>query len=238
MNQFYASCLALGLLLPLSAQAQRIEAVGVAGTFGISQTHAAQDRIEAGAFVIETQTDRARGDDTGNRLSAYARLGIGERGFFLQPELAYTKVLGNQYRITDHTRPTTQFPDTYYFSHWLRRWELAPLAGLHLGPRAYLLAGPVLTLNRREALGQPAGQYAFEELYQGLYESVRRVQVLGQLGFGVRLWRFDLGLRYEHSLTPYSRSFRYQNARYSYRQQTEQLIFSAGFLLYHRSHQQ
>ena len=235
MKQFYLSCLVL--LLPLAARAQRLEAVGVAGTFNVNQTHAAQDRIEAGAFLIETQTDQGRGDDTGNRLSAYARLGVGGRGFFLQPELAYTKVLGNQYRITDYSQGPTRFPNTYYFSHWLRRWELAPLAGLHLGPRAYLLAGPVLTLNRREALDQPAGQYAYQELYQGLYQSVRRVQVLGQLGVGLRLWRFDLGLRYEHSLTPYSQRFRYQHASYAYRQHTEQFILSASFLLYHRSHQ-
>lgn len=107
------------------------------------------------------------------------------------------------------------------------------LPGWHLGRWGYALAGPVLALNFRQQQSAAAGQ-SFEALYQALDGSVRRAQLLGQLGVGVQLWRFDLSARYEHSLTPYSRTLRYQGRGYDYRQHTEQLVFSLGFLLYER----
>jgi len=226
---------ALLLLAATTAPAQHLEAVGVGASFNISQTWARQRVIQAGPYTLQTHIDGSRLDDTGNRYSAYARIGFAAGQLFVQPEVAYTSVLGNQSSITYFSRPdiNLQYPDLAYLYPRIRRAEVAVLGGAHLSRRMYVLAGPVLAFNRRD---KPGYDPSFKpmELYNSLNRSVEKVQLLGQLGLGIQLWRFDLTARYEHSLTPYTKAFTYQQQAYAYRQRTGQAIFGLGFLLYDR----
>jgi hypothetical protein len=109
---YLAGLLGVGLL-PLAATAQQLEAAGGSAGFGLHQTQARPGQLEVARFSIDTQSDRARGDDTGNRYAGFARVGFGAKGFFVQPELAYTRGLGNQYHIVDYSRvtPDHRIPD-------------------------------------------------------------------------------------------------------------------------------
>ncbi|SHI89739.1 hypothetical protein SAMN02745146_1841 [Hymenobacter daecheongensis DSM 21074] len=223
------------LLLAIAAPAQRLEAVGVGASFNISQTWVRQRQIQVEQYSIRTDDDGSRLDDTGNRFSAFARIGLGTGKLFVQPELAYTSVLGNQSSITYFSRPDVNlvYPDVSYLYPRLRRTELALLGGLHLSRRFYVLAGPLLALNQREGnTHDPAFRPA--ELFNSLHRSVERVQVLGQLGVGLQLGRFDITARYERSLSPYTRAFDYNGRTYAYRQRTGQAIFGLGFLVFDR----
>jgi hypothetical protein len=213
-----------------SATAQRLEAVGVAASFNINQTWARQKSISAAEFTIRTDTEGSRLDDTGNRFSAYARVGVGAGRFFVQPELAYTSVLGQANSIFFASQPGSPFLNQYIIAPRLRRFELATLAGLRLGQKGYLLAGPVFAVNQREQSADTRSR--IEALAQGINNGVERVQLAAQVGVGIKVWRLDLNARYEHSLTPYTKGFVFDSQRYDYRQATSQLIFSLGYLLY------
>jgi hypothetical protein len=223
------------LLSALAARAQRLEAVGVGASFNISQTRARQRQILVEQYTIRTDDDGSRLDDTGNRYSAYARVGFGEGKVFVQPEVAYTSVLGNQTSITYFSKPdvNTQYPDVSVLYPRLRRAEVALLGGVHLSRRLYALGGLLLAVNEREKnIHDPL--YRPYELVNSLNRSVVRAQVLGQLGFGLQLGRFELQARYEHSLTPNTREFEYHGQTYAYRQRTGQALFGLGFLVYDR----
>ncbi|PIQ21128.1 MAG: hypothetical protein COW65_10950 [Cytophagales bacterium CG18_big_fil_WC_8_21_14_2_50_42_9] len=69
-------------------------------------------------------------------------------------------------------------------------------------------------------------------IYHSLYQSVKPVQVLAQVGIGVVVGRFDFNLRYEQGITPYTTEFEYEGNTYGYRQQIRQGLFTAGLLLY------
>ncbi|QJX45834.1 hypothetical protein HMJ29_02330 [Hymenobacter taeanensis] len=219
------SCALLsGLATMQSATAQHLQAVGVAGSFNINQTWAKQRELTLGSTTILTYTDNARQDDTGNRISAYARVGIGQGTFFVQPEVGYTKVLGNQYEV--------QFPrGTFYYAPWIRRLEVGALAGYHVTEKFYVVAGPVVARHEREKAISSSTE-SWVAAYNSLYASPERVQLLGQVGIGVQLWRFDVGARYEGSLTPYTRQLRFDNKLYAFRQNTTQYIVQVGFLLF------
>lgn len=58
--------------------------------------------------------------------------------------------------------------------------------------------------------------------------------MLGQVGVGFVAGRFDFQVRYEQSLTPYSRRFTYAGNTHGYRQEIRQGLFTAGFLLQNR----
>ncbi len=215
------AALALGLTLfgGSRAAAQRLEAVGVAASFNVAQTWVRQSRISAAEFTLRTDTDGSRLDDTGNRFSAYARVGVGAGRFFVQPELAYSSVLGQDISVGFRQRPDSPGDDNIStFKHRLRRLEAAPLAGWRFGQNAYLLAGPVVVVNLHERSGSPDTRSG--ELAAGLNGSVERVQLAAQAGIGVKLWRLDLNARFEHSLTPYTKAFLLDNQRYGYRQST------------------
>ncbi|SNC74970.1 Outer membrane protein beta-barrel domain-containing protein [Hymenobacter gelipurpurascens] len=216
-----------GTLVASATQAQHLQEVGVAGSFNVNQTWAKQRTLTLGSSTLYTDTDRARDDDTGNRASLYARVGLGKGSFFVQPEVAYTSVLGNQY--------TLEFPRGYFsYAHRIRRLEVAALAGYHLTDKFYLVAGPVLAVNKREKTVLN-GLESWQPAYTSLETSPEHVQLLGQLGMGVRLWRFDVGARYEHSLTPYTKHLRFDNQTYAYQQSTNQYILSVGFLLFDKN---
>lgn len=124
-------------------------------------------------------------------------------------------------------------PSFFTFGHQIRRWEAAALGGLHTGRRTYLLLGPVLAFNQREApLPVKSGFPASEAIFNSLFQSVEPVQLLVQAGIGVTLGRFDFNLRVEQSLTPYTRRFIFDGTTYRYEQQIRQGLFTAGFLLY------
>lgn len=228
--QFLGLCLSV---LPLAGQTQHLEAVGVGASFNISQTWAEPNRIQLGKYTFQTDDDNSRLDDTGNRYSLFARVGLGEKGVFVQPEVAYTSVLGNQSSITYYQMPNSPWPDIVYLYPRLQRLEVAALAGVHLGRRLYLLAGPVLA-RYRQPRRSSTGTTEIEALQSAIYGSSLRTQVLGQVGVGVQLGRFDLNARYERGLTPYSREFSFQNQTYAYRQRSGQALFTAGFLLHDR----
>ncbi len=82
---------ALLILLPFNAlQAQHLEAVGLSASFNISQTRSHESVIQIGNYTFLPSDDGSRTDDTGNRYSAFARLGFGAGRVFIQPEIAYT----------------------------------------------------------------------------------------------------------------------------------------------------
>ena len=128
------------------------------------------------------------------------------------------------------SRPSAPVPNLVIFTPRVRRFELAALAGMRLGKRGYLLAGPVLAYHLRQTYDDASAAYA--PLVQRLYNSVVPVQLLAQGGVGTTLWRFDASARYEHGLTPYTRKFTYAGQQYAYRQSTSQVILNLGFLLY------
>ncbi|TGE10333.1 hypothetical protein [Hymenobacter fodinae] len=223
-----SGALLAGLVPMFTAHAQQLQAVGVAGSFNINQTWATQRELTLGSTTVLTHTDQAREDDTGNRVSVYARVGLRQGRFFVQPEAAYTKVLGNQYEV--------QFPKgTFYYAPWIRRLEVGALAGYHITDKFYVVAGPVVARHEREKAISTSTE-SWVAAYNSLYASTERVQVLGQVGVGVQLWRFDLGFRCEGSLTPYTRQLRFDNNTYAYRQSTNQYIFQVGFLLFDSNH--
>lgn len=106
---------------------------------------------------------------------------------------------------------------------------------MHTGQRTYILAGPVLAFNQQESqLPVRKGYPASEAIYNSLFASVLPVQLLAQVGVGVTFGRFDFNLRFEQSLTPYSRRFTFDGTTYRYEQQLRQGLFTAGVLLYKR----
>ncbi|MDO7847882.1 outer membrane beta-barrel protein [Hymenobacter sp. M29] len=214
------------------AAAQRLQEAGVAASFSMGQTLARQTRLDVAQFQLQTDIDGSRLDDTGNRFSAYARVGLGVGRLFVQPEVAYSSVLGQAYGIAYYSQPTAPWPNLVIFTPRLQRFEVAALAGLRLGRRGYLLAGPVLAYNLRETYGPETGGEVYVPLVQSLYRSVRPVQLLAQAGIGMKIWRFDLNARYEHSLTPYTQRFTYAGQTYDYHQATSQVILNLGFLLF------
>ncbi len=240
---FFRCCLpvfvATGLLLP-AAQAQRVEVVGLAASFNISQSWLREPGLQLGAYQLRGNAG-ARFDDTGNRFSAYSRIRLGESAFFVQPELAYTSVLSSRYDLSypgdsgPPSAPGYQPPSSAPFGYRIRRAEVAVLAGWHLSPGFYVVAGPVLARQLREKV--TASQSSPDAVYGSLYNAVERQQLLAQLGVGLQVWRLDLGLRYEQSLTPYTRQVTYAGLTQGFHQRTNQFIISAGVLLYDRSRQ-
>lgn len=219
-----SGALLAGLVMASTTQAQHLQAVGVSGSFNVNQTWAKQRVLTLGSTTVYTNTDPSRQDDTGNRASLYARVGLGEGRFFAQPEVAYTSVLGNQY--------TVEFPHgSFSYAHRIKRLEAAALAGFHITQKVYALAGPVVAVNQGKLTALP-GTNSWEAAYASLDASPERLQVLGQLGLGMQLWRFDVGARYEHSLTPYTKQLLFNNQTYAYQQSTNQYILSVGFLLF------
>ena len=229
--------LAGGLATPV-ARAQRVEVVGLAASFNVSQSWAREASLQLGRYDLQTKAGAVRFDDTGNRYSAYARVRLGEGSYFLQPELAYTNVLSSNYELRypgdpgSPSAPGYQSASSAPFGYRIRRAELAALAGRHFGPRFYVLAGPVLALHHRETFSSLS---ASTDVYRSLYEAVKPVQLLGQVGVGLQVWRLDFGLRYEQGLTPFSRQVTYRGQSQSLHQQTNQLILSVGALLYDRN---
>lgn len=224
--------LSLLALVP-AVQAQRLEAVGLGYHFTLGQTWVRERLIQANDFVIETAADNSRGDDAGDRLSAFARFGLGEGKLFVQPELAYTSVLGNQSRVSYYSaRAAPNAEVVQYLYPRLQRFEVSALAGWHLSKRLHMLAGPVLALNQRQSSDDFAP--LFRPLYQSLFAGTKPVQLLGQVGLGVQFWRLELSARYEHSLTPHTQSFTYQQRNYAYRQHTSQFMFGLAILVYDR----
>lgn len=220
-----------------AAWAQRVEVVGLAASFNVSQSWVREPGIQLGSYLLQTNNN-VRFDDTGNRFSAYTRVRLGERSFFVQPELAYTSVLSSRYDLSypgDAGSPSTpgyQPASSAPFGYRIRRAELATLAGWHFTPKFYVLAGPVLALNLRDRFENDPATLA---VYRSLYQAVEPAQLLGQIGVGLQVWHLDLGLRYEQSLTPYSRQITYAGQTQDFHQRTNQFILSAGVLLYDRS---
>jgi len=224
-----------GLLAAPAAQAQRLEVIGLFASFNVSQSWARESNLQLGSYLLQTTPGQVRFDDTGNRYAAYARIRLGEGAWFAQPELAYTNVLSSRYDLSypggpgSPGQPGYQSASSGPFGYRIRRAEVAALAGRHFGPHFYALAGPVLAAQLRQET------QAATEVYRSLYEAVAPAQLLGQVGVGLQVWRLDFGLRYEHSLTPYSRQLTYQGQTQGFHQRTNQFILSAGMLLYDRS---
>jgi hypothetical protein len=224
-----------GLLAAPAAQAQRLEVVGLSASFNVSQSWVRESELQLGSYLLQTTPSQVRFDDTGNRYSAYARIRLGEGAWFAQPELAYTSVLSSRYDLSypggpgNPGQPGYQSASSAPFGYRIRRAEVAALAGRHFGSHFYALAGPVLAAQLQQ------DTQAATEVYRSLYEAVAPAQLLGQVGVGLQVWHLDFGLRYEHSLTPYTREITYQGQTQGFHQRTNQFILSAGVLLYDRS---
>jgi hypothetical protein len=215
-----------------AAYAQRVEVIGLAASFNVSQSWARESGLQLGAHELQAAPNSVRFDDTGNRYSAYARIRLGEGALFAQPELAYTSVLSSTYPLRYDGDVNNPGASVSSFGYRIRRAEVAALVGRHLGPRFYVLAGPVLALQQRQ---NSTGSSSTAEVYRSLYNAVERTQLLGQVGLGFQVWRLDVGLRYEHSLTPYTRQVTYLGQTQGFHQSTNQVMLSAGVLLYDRS---
>jgi hypothetical protein len=236
------SCSCLLLLLGLgtasAARAQRVEVIGLAASFNVSQSWTRESGLQLGAYQLQTTPHWVRFDDTGNRYSAYARIRLGEGALFAQPELAYTSTSSSRYDLSypgdagPPSAPDYQSASSGPFSYSIRRAEVAALVGRHLGPRFYVLAGPVLARQFQESYGS---QLSTPAVYRSLYNAVEPVQLLAQAGLGFQVWRLDFGLRYEHSLTSYSREVTYLGQTQGFHQSTSQVMLSVGALLYDRS---
>lgn len=225
--------LTLASVLPVAAQ--HLETVAVATSLNVTQTLARPNFIDMGSYVVATQGDPSCYDEVGYRLAASARWRLGQRYFFVQPEVAYASTSGQAYQVLYDLHNSQFGPAFFTFSHHIRRWEIAPLVGWHTTRHGYILAGPLLALNLREAdIPEKPGYPASGTIYNSLNRSVEPVQLAAQVGIGYLLGRFDFSLRLEQSLTPYTRRFTFEGTTYGYRQQIRQGLFTAGFLLYKR----
>jgi len=188
-----------------------------------------------GSYVLATNGDNSRYDEIGYRLAAYARWQVKASRFFMQPELAYTDTKGQAYPVLYNLTNTQFGPSFFTFGHTIRRWELAVLAGRHTGKHTYILGGPLIAINQRQTLlPETPGYPASAAIFNSLFQSVLPVQLLAQAGIGATFGRFDFNLRYEQSLTPYTRRFTFEGTTYRYEQQIRQGVFTAGFLLHRR----
>ncbi|MDJ0366129.1 hypothetical protein QMK33_13285 [Hymenobacter sp. H14-R3] len=228
----------LVILAPLCSNAQHLEGFGLSGSLNVTQTPATPEGIYlAPDYAIATNGDRSKYDETGYRLAAFGRWGIGRAGFFVQPEVGYTATQGQCYLVLYDLQNTTGLGASWFvFGHDIRRWEVSALAGLHLGRRGYVTLGPVVARNQREALltETPGAYPASAKLYNSLSQSVITWQTLAQLGIGITVGRFDFNARLEQSLTPYTRRLTFDGTTYGYKQQIRQGLLTAGFLLYKR----
>jgi len=190
------------------------------------------------SYTLDTRADGGRCDDIGYRLAAAARWRLGQAGLFVQPEVAYASTTG-QYIGVRYVVPSLPGWTPYFtFSHRIRRWELAPLVGWHITRHSYILAGPLLALNLREAdILEKSGYPASDAIYNSLNRIVEPLQLAAQVGIGYLVGRFDFSLRLEQSLTPYTRQFAFEGNTYGYEQHIRQGLFTAGFLLYKRREQ-
>lgn len=221
------------LTLPLGVAGQHLEAFGGEVSVNVTQTIASPVVINLTPYKIVTNDDLFPYDEIGYKLATYARWQVGLSRFFVQPELGYTSTRGQAYGVYYYPVTSPLGPDEFIFSHQVRRWEIASLAGMHTSRRTYVLVGPLLIFNQQQALlNVKPGYPATEAIYNSFYQSVEPVQLLGQVGVGFLVGRFDFNLRYEQSLTPYTRRFVYDGNSYGYRQQIRQGLFTAGFLLY------
>jgi len=233
-------CRRLGLLLLLAGYslpgtAQRLESAGLSNSLNVTQTLARPYVIDMGSYALDTKGDNSRYDEIGYRLAAYARWQLGTGHFFVQPEVAYTSTRGQAYKVLYDLTNSQVGPSFFTFGHRINRWEAAALGGLHTGQRTYILAGPVLAFNQQESqLPVRKGYPASDAIYNSLFASVLPVQLLAQAGVGVTFGRFDFNLRFEQSLTPYTRRFTFDGTTYRYEQQLRQGLFTAGVLLYKR----
>lgn len=220
--------------LPLIATGQQLEAVGGEVSANITQTLAAAKVILLPPYTLKTDDDFAY-DETGYRLAAYARWRVGNSPFFVQPEIGYTSTRGQFYGIYYYPPVAGPLgPDSFIFSHFINRWEIAGLGGWHISRRAYVLGGVLLAFNQREEQleVQPGSFPATEAIYNSLYRSVEPTQLLAQLGIGYLVGRFDFNLRLEQSLTPYTNRFSFDGITYRYQQQIRQEMLTVGFQLY------
>lgn len=218
--------------LPLAATGQQLEAIGATVSLNVTQISARPPIIPLGYYTLLTDEDHSRYDEIGYRLAAYGRWRVGQSQVFIQPEVGYTSSQGQTYLLAYYPPQGVFGPDLEVFAHHLRRWEIAALAGLHTGRHTYVLAGPVLAFNRREATLAVDSSRPVLAVYNSLYQSVEPLQLLGQVGVGFLAERFDFNLRFEQSLTPYSRRLVYDGNSYGYRQRIRQGLFTVGFLLH------
>lgn len=232
-----STALILGTSLPRTARAQGLEALSLSSSLLVTQTTVRPYTIAMPPFyTLDTRADGGRYDDIGYRLAAAGRWRLGQAGLFVQPEVAYLSTTG-QYIGVGYVVPNLLGWTPYFtFSHQIRRWELAPLVGWHTTRHSYILAGPLLALNLREAdIPERPGYPASGAIYNSLNRSVEPMQLAAQVGIGYLLGRFDFSLRLEQSLTPYTRRFTFEGNTYGYEQQIRQGLFTAGFLLYKRT---
>lgn len=90
-----------------------------------------------------------------------------------------------------------------------------------------------MAFNRREALLPVTPGYpASAAIVNSLFQSVEPVQALVQAGVGLVVGRFDFTIRYEQSLTPYTRRFTFDDITYGYEQHIRQGLLTAGIMLY------
>jgi len=222
------------LLLKLPSYGQHLEAIGAEVSFNVTQTLATPETILLPPdYAIATNGDGSKYDDIGYRLAVFARFRVKQSRFFVQSEVGYTATEGQRYLILYGL--SSRYGASYFpFAHHIRRWEIAGLGGLHTGRHTYVLLGPVLAFNAHEVplVVDPTDYPAGAKISNSLTESVITTQALAQLGVGVTFGRFDLNLRLEQSLTPYTRRFTFDGGTYGYRQQIRQGLFTAGILLY------
>jgi len=216
------------------ALGQQLETLSVTSTLNITRTTTAAPVVFLGPRILATNTDRTHYDEIGYRLGVAGRWRMGNAGWFGQAEAGYTSTSSQRYSLlTPNSAPF--LPDDWGVGHQIRRWEIAPLVGKHTSRRTYVLAGPVLAYNLRAEPGEVRPDTRInDEIYNSLMRSVNRVQLLAQVGVGVTFGRFDFNLRYEHSLTPYTRRFTFQGLTYGYNQRIRQGLFTTGFALYKR----
>lgn len=231
--------LTLGAWLPRTARAQGLEALSLSSSLLVTQTTVRPYTIAMPpSYTLDTRADGGRYDDIGYRLAAAGRWRLGQAGLFVQPEVAYLATTG-QYIDVRYVVPNLPgWTPFFTFSHRIKRWELAPLVGWHITRHSYILAGPLMALNLREAdIPEKLGYPASDAIYNSLNRSVEPLQLAAQVGIGYLLGRLDFSLRIEQSLTPYTRQFAFEGNTYRYEQQIRQGLLTAGFLLYKRREQ-
>lgn len=228
-NWMIGSLTLLGLGLVLPGQAQRLQALGVSGSFNVARLHTAQDAFQLGSVRIDPRRDRSN-DETGNGVTLFGRWLVGTQGWYAQPELGYVSTL-----LTPVGFESSRASFSYSGGR-NQRLDARLLAGYQSGP-VRLFAGPGVGYQLPDLTDYDRVFYPepdVNEALDALQAHPPRLQPTVQVGAGVSLWRLDLNARYEWGLTPYSRSIRFQQGSYAFKRNLQQLILEVGFQIYRR----
>jgi len=205
MKKLMLIVFALGFMATAS-HAQLVQ-VGLKG--GLNATDFTINEIKQDGFSIEEGKSQI-----GYHAGLMARVNIPAVPIYIQPELLYTKGMG-EYAVTNGNVNTNVDME---FS----RLDIPVLVGVKMGKWARINAGPIASVVLAEENG-------FSELFDDSGQNFNSTTWGYQVGVGADFWRMTADLRYEGSLSDLGEEVRFLGNDYSTDTRTNQVILSIGY---------